>query len=229
MRNFVLSFFILILSCSDNSIIVWENYDESKEIEENSNHEISRMRYKRLQSLTNDRNQIFKPFHDFLKSYDVSYHNSIKDLIINQDITSIQSHISKDKFNYEDLVKFYLYRIYKFEMDKDLYLNSIISLNPEIINEAKELDRNNNPDNLLYGIPILVKDNINVEGMVTSAGASVFEDNLVDINARVIENLKINNALILGKLNMSEWAYYFCRPCPVGSVSYTHLTLPTKA
>ena len=216
MRNFALSFFILILSCSDTSIIVWENYDESIEIKENSNHEISRMRYKRLQSLTKDRNEIFKPFHDFLKSYDVSYHNSIKDLIINQDITSIQSHISKDKFNYEDLVKFYLYRIYKFEMDKDLYLNSIISLNPEIINEAKELDRNNNPDNLLYGIPILVKDNINVEGMVTSAGASVFKDNLIDTNSTVIKNLKINNALILGKLNMSEWAYYFCRPCPVG-------------
>ena len=225
MRNFALSFFILISSCSDNSIIVWENYDESKEIEENSNHEISRMRYKRLQSLTKDRNEIFKPFHGFLKSYDVSYHNSIKDLIVNQDIKSIQSHISKGRFNYEDLVKFYIYRIYKFEMDKDLYLNSIISLNPKIINEAKELDRNNNADNLLYGIPILVKDNINVEGMVTSAGASVFKDNLVDINARVIENLKNNNALILGKLNMSEWAYYFCRPCPVGYSSIGGQTL----
>ena len=225
MRNFALSFFILILSCSDTSIIVWENYDESIEIKENSNHEISRMRYKRLQSLTKDRNEIFKPFHDFLKSYDVSYHNSIKDLIINQDITSIQSHIKKGKFNYEDLVKFYLYRIYKFEMDKDLYLNSIISLNPEIINEAKELDRNNNPDNLLYGIPILVKDNINVKGMVTSAGASVFKDNLIDANSIVIKNLKINNALILGKLNMSEWAYYFCRPCPVGYSSLGGQTL----
>jgi len=225
MRNFALSFIILIFSCSDTSIIVWENYDEIKEIEENSNHKISRMRYKRLQSLTNDRNEIFKPFHDFLKSYDVSYHNSIKDLIINQDITSIQSHISKGKFNYEDLVKFYLYRIYKFEMNKDLYLNSIISLNPEIINEAKELDRNNNPDNLLYGIPILVKDNINVEGMVTSAGASVFKDNFVDNNAIVIKNLKTNNALILGKLNMSEWAYYFCRPCPVGYSSLGGQTL----
>ncbi len=225
MRKFALSFFILILSCSDNPIILWENYDESQEIEENSTHEISRMRYKRLQSLTKDRNEIFKPFHDFLKSYDVSFHNSIKDLIVNQDIKSIQSHISKGIFNYEDLVKFYIYRIYKFEMDKDLYLNSIISLNPKIINEAKELDRNNNSDNLLYGIPILVKDNINVEGMVTSAGASVFKDNLVDFNARVIENLKNNNALILGKLNMSEWAYYFCRPCPVGYSSIGGQTL----
>ena len=225
MRKLALTFFVLILSCSDNQIIVWENYDESQEIEDNSNHEISRMRYKRLQSITKDRNEIFKPFHDFLKSYDISYHNSIKDLIINQNITSIQSHISEGKFNYEDLVKFYLYRIYNFEMDKDLYLNSIISLNPEIINEAKELDRNNKPENLLYGIPILVKDNINVEGMVTSAGATVFKDNFIDVDARVIENLKNNNALILGKLNMSEWAYYFCRPCPVGYSSLGGQTL----
>ena len=225
MRKLALTFFVLILSCSDNPIIVWENYDESQEIEDNSNHEISRMRYKRLQSITKDRNEIFKPFHDFLKSYDISYHNSIKDLIINQNISSIQSHISEGKFNYEDLVKFYLYRIYNFEMDKDLYLNSIISLNPEIINEAKELDRNNKPENLLYGIPILVKDNINVEGMVTSAGATVFKDNFIDVDARVIENLKNNNALILGKLNMSEWAYYFCRPCPVGYSSLGGQTL----
>ena len=225
MRKLALTFFVLILSCSDNPIIVWENYDETQEIEYNSNHEISRMRYKRLQSITKDRNEIFKPFHDFLKSYDISHHNSIKDLIINQNISSIQSHILEGKFNYEDLVKFYLFRIYNFEMDKDLYLNSIISLNPEIINEAKELDRNNKPDNLLYGIPILVKDNINVEGMVTSAGATVFKDNFVDVDARVIENLKNNNALILGKLNMSEWAYYFCRPCPVGYSSLGGQTL----
>lgn len=225
MRKVIIFFFAFILSCSDNPIIVWENYDESQEIEENSNHKISRMRYKRLQSLTKDRNEIFKPFYDFLKSYDIVYHDSIKDLIINQDISSIQSHISKGRFNYEDLVKFYIYRIYKFEMDTDLYLNSIISLNSEIINEAKELDRKNKPDNLLYGIPILVKDNINVEGMVTSAGASVFRKNFIDNNARVIDNLKKNNVLILGKLNMSEWAYYFCRPCPVGYSSLGGQTL----
>ena len=87
MRKVIIFFFAFILSCSDNPIIVWENYDESQEIEENSNHKISRMRYKRLQSLTKDRNEIFKPFYDFLKSYDIVYHDSIKDLIINQDIS----------------------------------------------------------------------------------------------------------------------------------------------
>ena len=166
----------------------------------------------------------FKPFHSFIKSYDSKFYNSIKGHILNKDISYIQSKIDEDLFGYEDLVKFFIYRIYKYEMNKDLYLNSIISLNPNVISQARELDKNKS-DNPLYGIPILVKDNINVVDMVTSAGASVFKNNLVNDDATVIKNLKKNNVLILGKLNMSEWAYYFCRPCPVGYSSLGGQTL----
>lgn len=217
-------FLILILSCNESQIIYWENYDETDELIENSDHEITRMRYKRIQSISNDKNEIFKPFHSFIKSYDSKFYNSIKGHILNKDISYIQSKIDEDLFGYEDLVKFFIYRIYKYEMNKDLYLNSIISLNPNVISQARELDKNKS-DNLLYGIPILVKDNINVVDMVTSAGASVFKNNLVNDDATVIKNLKKNNVLILGKLNMSEWAYYFCRPCPVGYSSLGGQTL----
>ena len=217
-------FLILILSCNESQIIYWENYDETDELIKNSDHEITRMRYKRIQSISNDKNEIFKPFHSFIKSYDSKFYNSIKGHILNKDISYIQSKIDEDLFGYEDLVKFFIYRIYKYEMNKDLYLNSIISLNPNIILQARELDRNKS-DNPLYGIPILVKDNINVVDMVTSAGASVFKNNLVNNDATVIKNLKKNNVLILGKLNMSEWAYYFCRPCPVGYSSLGGQTL----
>ena len=217
-------FLILILSCNESQIIYWENYDETDELIKNSDHEITRMRYKRIQSISNDKNEIFKPFHSFIKSYDKNFYNSIKGHILNKDISYIQSKIDEDLFGYEDLVKFFIYRIYKYEMNKDLYLNSIISLNPNIIIQARELDKNKS-DNPLYGIPILVKDNINVVDMVTSAGASVFKNNLVNDDATVIKNLKKNNVLILGKLNMSEWAYYFCRPCPVGYSSLGGQTL----
>ena len=217
-------FLILILSCNESQIIYWENYDETDELIENSDHEITRMRYKRIQSISNDKNEIFKPFHSFIKSYDSEFYNLIKGHILNKDISYIQSKIDEDLFGYEDLVKFFIYRIYKYEMNKDLYLNSIISLNPNVISQARELDKNKS-DNPLYGIPILVKDNINVVDMVTSAGASVFKNNLVNDDATVIKNLKKNNVLILGKLNMSEWAYYFCRPCPVGYSSLGGQTL----
>ena len=222
--NSYLLFFLLLLSCNENEIIYWDNYDETNELFENSDHEITRMRYKRIQSISNDKNEIFRPFYSFIKSYDIGYHNSIKKHILNKNISYIQSKIDEDIFGYEDLVKFFIYRIYKYEMNKDLYLNSVISLNPDVISQARELDKNKS-DNPLYGIPILVKDNINVKNMVTSAGASVFKNNLVNNDATVIKNLKKNNVLILGKLNMSEWAYYFCRPCPVGYSSLGGQTL----
>ena len=221
---FRILFFLLLLSCNENEIIYWDNYDETNELFENSDHEITRMRYKRIQSISNDKNEIFRPFYSFIKSYDIGYHNSIKKHILNKNISYIQSKIDEDIFGYEDLVKFFIYRIYKYEMNKDLYLNSVISLNPDVISQARELDKNKS-DNPLYGIPILVKDNINVKNMVTSAGASVFKNNLVNNDATVIKNLKKNNVLILGKLNMSEWAYYFCRPCPVGYSSLGGQTL----
>jgi amidase len=221
----IVLFLSLFLSCSDNQIIKWENYDEKIEIIENSTHEISRMRYKRIQSLSSDKNDIFKPFYSFLKSYDKSHHENLKKLILDNDISTIQRYISEDKFSYEDLVKFFIYRIYIHESDKSLYLNAIISLNPNVITEARELDNSSEKDNLLYGIPILIKDNINVKGLATTAGASVFKNNYVDNNAFVINQLKENNVLILGKLNMSEWAYYFCRPCPVGYSSLGGQTL----
>ena len=223
MKRYLL-FFLLLLSCNENEIIYWDNYDETNELFENSDHEITRMRYKRIQSISNDKNEIFRPFYSFIKSYDIGYHNSIKKHILNKNISYIQSKIDEDIFGYEDLVKFFIYRIYKYEMNKDLYLNSVISLNPDVISQARELDKNKS-DNPLYGIPILVKDNINVKNMVTSAGASVFKNNLVNNDATVIKNLKKNNVLILGKLNMSEWAYYFCRPCPVGYSSLGGQTL----
>lgn len=221
----IVLFLSLFFSCSDNQIIKWENYDENIEIIENSTHEISRMRYKRIQSLSSDKNDIFKPFYSFLKSYDKSHHENLKKLILDNDISTIQRYISEDKFSYEDLVKFFIYRIYIHELDKSLYLNAIISLNPNVITEARELDNSGDKDNLLYGIPILIKDNINVKGLATTAGASVFKNNYVDNNAFVINKLKENNVLILGKLNMSEWAYYFCRPCPVGYSSLGGQTL----
>ena len=72
-------FLILILSCNESQIIYWENYDETDELIEKFDHEITRMRYKRIQSISNDKNEIFKPFHSFIKSYDKNFIIQLKD------------------------------------------------------------------------------------------------------------------------------------------------------
>jgi amidase len=51
--------------------------------------------------------------------------------------------------------------------------------------------------------------------MPTTAGARVLHGNRTD-DAFVTRRLQANGAILLGKTNLSEWAYYFCDGCPLG-------------
>jgi amidase len=51
--------------------------------------------------------------------------------------------------------------------------------------------------------------------MVTTAGALALKNNQTE-DAFIVQKLKENDALILGKANLSEWAYFFCGECPSG-------------
>ena len=115
------------------------------------------------------------------------------------------------------MVLFYLTRIKKYDRNNELSLNSVIALNPNVITEAKKLDlaKKEIDSYSIYGMPILLKDNINASGMPTTAGAVAFENNKTE-DAFITKQLKANGALILGKANLSEWAYFFCNDCPSG-------------
>ena len=160
---------------------------------------------------------------DVLADFTEDNYNSLKKLILDQDIPTIQGYIVSGKLTYESLTKFYLYRIKKYDRNNDLSLNSIIALNPDAVEIAKQKDTDlkTNPKSIedlkfsVYGMPILLKDNINAERMMTTAGAAALESNNVG-DAFVVQRLKANGAIILGKANLSEWAYFFCGDCPSG-------------
>jgi amidase len=60
----------------------------------------------------------------------------------------------------------------------------------------------------LHGIPILVKDNIDVAGMINSAGSLAFTDNRPKSDAFVVRRLRDAGVVILGRANLSEWANF---------------------
>jgi amidase len=64
-------------------------------------------------------------------------------------------------------------------------------------------------------MPILLKDNVNASDMATTAGSVALKDNFAE-DAFIVTQLKSKGALILGKANLSEWAYFFCGDCPSG-------------
>jgi amidase len=68
----------------------------------------------------------------------------------------------------------------------------------------------------LSGIPILIKDNIDVKGFHTTAGSLALADNLAEKDAPVIANLRRNGAVIIGKANMTEFANFVSTKMPGG-------------
>ena len=72
-------------------------------------------------------------------------------------------------------------------------------------NSLIEIYDNPNDTNL---INIVVKDNIDIGGKVTSAGSLALKDNIAKLDAFIIDKLKRANYYILGKANLSEWANF---------------------
>ena len=218
--NFLLLIGVFLSSChtEEGQLAQWVAYEETEELQANQEHPVERMRYKRIQSQHSDRNTFFIPFKEALLQFTESEYERLKPLILEQDMLRIQEHVQQGSLTYEQLTLFYLYRIYRFETARDKYLNAIIALNPEVLEQARMRDQNRAQElsHPLYGMPILLKDNINALPMATSAGAAAFKDNLPSDDAFLVKRLKAKGALILGKVNLSEWAYYFCQGCPLG-------------
>tara|TARA_R110002073_G_scaffold159955_1_gene315400 strand:+ start:8006 stop:9640 length:1635 start_codon:yes stop_codon:yes gene_type:complete len=165
------------------------------------------------------KDELWKPFNKDLKNFTEEVYNTLKPLVLEQDIPTLQKHITNGDLSYEKLTKFYLYRIRKFDRENDLSLNSVIALNLKVIKQAKQKDKefkkNKKVKHPIFGMPILLKDNINAFGIPTTAGAVALQENIAD-DAFISARLKNNGALILGKANLSEWAYFFCGDCPSG-------------
>ncbi|MFY0629416.1 MAG: amidase [Flavobacteriaceae bacterium] len=216
---FILSF--LIFSCQDKETPGFFNkYDETAELKKQQDHQNPRMKFKLFQSKYLDMNEVFKPFEADLASFSEEEYDSLKPLIIEQNIPTLQKHVKDGKLSYEKLTLFYLYRIRKFESDSTKSLNAVIALNPNVLNEARQKDKERTDRNAtpykMYGMPIFLKDNINTKGMPTTAGALALAENKVTEDAFIVKRLKNEGALILGKANLSEWAYFFCSGCPLG-------------
>jgi aspartyl-tRNA(Asn)/glutamyl-tRNA(Gln) amidotransferase subunit A len=59
----------------------------------------------------------------------------------------------------------------------------------------------------LHGIPVGLKDNVSVRGIATTAGSKVLEKNIAEEDATVAARLKQSGALLIGRLNMHEFAW----------------------
>jgi len=115
-------------------------------------------------------------------------------------IREINELLKTKKIKPIDLVKECFERI-----EKDSELNAFITLDKErAIKRAKELE-NVEVDNILFGIPIAVKDNIVTKDLRTTCGSHILDNFIPIYDATVIEKVNQCNMIIVGKTNMDEF------------------------
>ena len=96
-------------------------------------------------------------------------------------------------------------------------LNNIIAINPNAVAEARQRDKNKSANtHPIYGMPIILKDNINLNGLPTTAGAQAFSNNRDTKDAFIVDRFQEKGAILLAKANLSEWANFMCLDCPNG-------------
>lgn len=126
-------------------------------------------------------------------------------------IIDIQNLINNREISAKKLTQKYITRIN--EIDKQgPQLNSVIEFNKDAIKIAENLDLGRKDEKIhrpLYGIPIIIKDNINTaDNMQTTAGSLAFKGHIALEDAFIVKKLRDAGAIILAKANLSEWANF---------------------
>src|SRR3954447_24062633 len=91
-------------------------------------------------------------------------------------------------------------------------LNAVSQLNPTALQDAALLDKERKEGHVrgpAHGLPILLKDLIDVKGMYTSAGNFSLRNSFPQNDSGVAKKLRENGVVILGKLGLSEYANFF--------------------
>jgi amidase len=108
----------------------------------------------------------------------------------------------------EKLVQLCLARIEALD-HKGPSLNAVLALNPKALETARALDaerKSKGPRSVLHGIPIVLKDNYNTASLATTGGSVLLEGSVPTADAFLVKKLLDAGAIVLAKVNMSEFA-----------------------
>lgn len=91
-------------------------------------------------------------------------------------------------------------------IEENKELNAYITLNKEEAIKQAEALEDKEVDNILFGLPIAVKDNIVTKGLRTTCASHMLDNFTPIYDATVVEKIKAKNMIIIGKTNMDEFA-----------------------
>ncbi len=118
-------------------------------------------------------------------------------------ISQLVKNIKSGEISVKEVMKSYIENINK----KESKIKAFIHLDIDnALKKAEELDRMREKNGVLFGVPFAVKDNINVLNTETTAGSKILKGYISPYDATAVEKVKKENAIIIGKTNMDEFA-----------------------
>ncbi|WP_411887459.1 amidase family protein [Hydrocarboniphaga effusa] len=122
-------------------------------------------------------------------------------------ITEVQAAFSQGLTS-QKLLDAYLKRIEAYDK-KGPTINAVILLNPKAKAEAQKLDAERKAGKIrgpLHGIPVILKDNYDTFDLQTTGGSQLLLGSVPPDDAFVVKKLREAGAIIVAKVNLSEWA-----------------------
>lgn len=81
-------------------------------------------------------------------------------------------------------------------------LNAVVTFVDVDISHLENVDK----DSYFYGVPIVLKDNVNTKGIRTTASSRILDNYVPIYNAHIVDKLKANGAVVIAKASMDELA-----------------------
>src|SRR5262249_26113805 len=138
-------------------------------------------------------------------------------------IPAVQSAIQNDIITADQLVEMYLARIAAYDgKTTAAHLNSYMPVNARAVKDAREGNggrAKGHQKGPLFGIPIILKDNVDTNDMPTTAGSVAFAGSVPRSDAFVTRKLVDAGAIIIGKATMTEFANFLTNGMPAGDNS----------
>jgi amidase len=123
-------------------------------------------------------------------------------------IADINAAFNAGTLTAENLVQLCLARIQRYDRQGPS-LHAVMEINPKAVETARELDaerKAKGPRSALHGIPVVLNYNYNTADMPTTGGSVLLEGSVPPGDAFVVKKLRDAGAIILAKVNMSEFA-----------------------
>lgn len=138
--------------------------------------------------------------------------------LVEATVTDLQKAIQTKLVTIEQLTEMYLARIAAYD-DAGPGVNAFLHVNANAAADARQLDALRPPGiarSPLYGIPVLLKDNVDTADMPTTAGSVALRGSIPPDDAFIARKLRNAGALIIGKATLTEFANFIAIGMPTG-------------